>query len=367
MSIKQHDNTYLQAGKHIDDKYFNENNQRYASVEAVYTRIRKAERVLDGVHCVSVTVDDVETGVEYWFHTNTDTLEVKTGQPIDMFIASSLTVGTAVDGFLLVWDGITGRLAKMAGIVANAIGQMVINTTGVGLTVTSDYVGIEAEANGAGTFAYSAKSDNVPIQLCNMSTTPTGKRIGSVTRANSAGITVENGFALTRNVRIPVLGWTDPVLSETNGFRESIVVTDNTQAAECTQWELELLKNGLLTKVAWIDHEGNFVTIGGGGQNIYDIILPNAASVQSRCDGVLKLPVGWTIAADSVNDHDLLVTHGLGRNIVSVTVFRVDAFGERFLYGNLAYSGITAPTTSTLLIQGLATSETQIIIHITFS
>jgi hypothetical protein len=357
MSIKKHDNTYLKAGKHLDDKYFNENGERYATVAAVLARIPKGERVLDGVHNVM--------GVDYWFHTDTDTLEIKSNGALDRFIKTNLDV--SVDRCIAVWDGETARLVRMVNATIDEQGQMVINATGIGITATSDYVGVEAIANGIGTFAISGKSDNAPMQLCNMSTAPTGKRIGSVVRSDSAHLTAENGFALTRDVRVPVSGWTDPLLSETTGFRESVEITTNTVGAECTKWSLELLKDGTLTTVAWIDHEGNLVTIGGGGQNIYDIILPNAGSVQSRCDGVLKLPVGWTIAADSVNPNDLFVTHNLERNISSVTVFKVDAYGERFLYGNEAFAGILAPTTSTLKIEGLATVATQIIIHITFS
>jgi hypothetical protein len=99
----------------------------------------------------------------------------------------------------------------------------------------------------------------------------------------------------------------------------------------------------------------------------FDIILPNAVSVAARCVTPTSIPSGWTVAADVVNPNDLMITHGLGRKIANVTVFKSDANGERQLFGNLAFSGIIAPTSSVLKIEGLATTLNPIIIHLIFS
>jgi hypothetical protein len=99
---------------------------------------------------------------------------------------------------------------------------------------------------------------------------------------------------------------------------------------------------------------------------VYTIVLPSSGSVAGRCVTPISLPSGWTVAADS-NPNDLLITHGLGKGICNVTIFQTDSSGDRLLYANASHSGLIAPTTSTLRIEGLATITKTITIHMLFT
>lgn len=100
------------------------------------------------------------------------------------------------------------------------------------------------------------------------------------------------------------------------------------------------------------------------------ISLPGYTSVATRCSNAIAgvdYPTGWTLQADS-NPNDLLITHNLGRSTCSVTVFSLDATGERQLYANAAFSGvISKPLNNSLVIEGLATIPVNIKIFIIFS
>ena len=61
-----------------------------------------------------------------------------------------------------------------------------------------------------------------------------------------------------------------------------------------------------------------------------------------------------------------MVTHGLGRRVVSVTVFAVDGTQETQLFNTAAYNGIATTTTNILKIQSLATIQKVIKIYIIF-
>lgn len=103
--------------------------------------------------------------------------------------------------------------------------------------------------------------------------------------------------------------------------------------------------------------------------NPITIKLPGYPTVQTRCINAVEgtdYPTGWILQADS-NPNDLLITHNLGRSGAIVTVFSIDASGERQLFANAAFSGIISkPGNNQLVIEGLATVPLTIKIHITF-
>jgi hypothetical protein len=107
-------------------------------------------------------------------------------------------------------------------------------------------------------------------------------------------------------------------------------------------------------------------------QPVYTFTLPAASTVASRCAGTIIRGSGtsaWTIAVDT-NPIDLLITHGLNRNVVAVSVFAITTEGNRLLLNNAAYSGIISPIAdpqNTIRIESLATIELPIIINVTFS
>jgi len=104
-------------------------------------------------------------------------------------------------------------------------------------------------------------------------------------------------------------------------------------------------------------------------QVVFTITLPASSSVAGRCSGVIEgtdYPEGWIIS-EYVNPVDLIITHNLDRRIAQVTVFSVDGTEERQLFANAAYAGIVAPDKNTLIIEGLATINSDIVIHLIFS
>jgi len=118
------------------------------------------------------------------------------------------------------------------------------------------------------------------------------------------------------------------------------------------------------SKAAYGDHTHNDY------KSIYDINLPSATSVANRCSGAIAgvdYPVGWTVMAYNGNQNDLLIIHNLNRKIAQVTIFTMTSFGERLLYGNASHSGVIAQNSNTLRIEGLATVQQQLFIHLFFS
>jgi len=242
------------------------------------------------------------------------------------------------------------------------------------ITAHSDSnVAIESIALGEGAFAYSGISDYVPMQLANSNTATTGHRVVAVLRGDSAHVAGDNGFGLDIAFRLPCLGWTDPVMSEIPGGLLSCVLTDNTQNYEYSEHEVWLQKAGVLTKVMWLDGNGNLTVTGSinsvSSKTVFTITLPSSGSVSGRCATAvagIDYPIEWTIAADT-NPNDLLITHGLDRRIAAVSIYTVVGASERLLYANAAYAGIIAPTSSILRIEGLATVGTPIVIHCIFA
>jgi len=105
--------------------------------------------------------------------------------------------------------------------------------------------------------------------------------------------------------------------------------------------------------------------LAGVVQNVYTLKFPASESVAGRIGGVLSAPDGWTLAPGG-SAVDLLVTHGLSREIAGVTVWKIDSDGKRLLYGNAAYSGLLAPDNNSVLIESLATIALPIHIEFTF-
>lgn len=107
-------------------------------------------------------------------------------------------------------------------------------------------------------------------------------------------------------------------------------------------------------------------------QPVYTFTLPAASTVAGRCSGTIIRGNGtelWTLAVDS-NPIDILITHGLNRNVVAVSIFAVTSEGNRLLLNNAAYSGVVSPIANplnTVRIESLATIELPIIVNLTFS
>lgn len=101
--------------------------------------------------------------------------------------------------------------------------------------------------------------------------------------------------------------------------------------------------------------------------NLFDIVLPNAGSVQARCDGVISLPEGWIISAAPDNQYDILISHYLNRRFAFATVTAVAGETEQLLRDNGAFSGATAQSKSVLRILGLTAKPSPLVIHLFFS
>lgn len=103
--------------------------------------------------------------------------------------------------------------------------------------------------------------------------------------------------------------------------------------------------------------------------NIYLIALPKGNSVLERCAGAVQgidYPNNWTITKGT-NPLDLLITHNLDRRITDVKIYSVDESGDRLLYANAAYAGVTAISRNQLLVLALSTVPSPLVIHLIFS
>lgn len=85
----------------------------------------------------------------------------------------------------------------------------------------------------------------------------------------------------------------------------------------------------------------------------YQILLPASTSIAGRLAGVVTVPTGWTLSANSAVN--LLITHTLtGRKLSAINVFEIDGANERLLKPfEAAYSGVLC-NGLTVLIEGLA-------------
>jgi len=116
-----------------------------------------------------------------------------------------------------------------------------------------------------------------------------------------------------------------------------------------------------------LDSSHKFVNIPRGSGAPLDIVLPYANTVQGRCNGVIEIPDGWTIAAAPDNEYDLLITHNLNRRFVSATITAVIGTTEQLLQNNGAYAGITAESRNVLRILGLTEEPNTIAIYLIFT
>jgi hypothetical protein len=108
--------------------------------------------------------------------------------------------------------------------------------------------------------------------------------------------------------------------------------------------------------------------LNAGKQAEFRIILPSASTVAGRCVTPVELPSGWTVVAGVV-DTDLVITHNLNRECCLISVMSVD--GATFEKSNQPigsnYNNFKEDRYSNIVtIQGLATVEKQIIIHLLF-
>lgn len=91
--------------------------------------------------------------------------------------------------------------------------------------------------------------------------------------------------------------------------------------------------------------------------SLKQILLPAYASVAQRCSNAIEgtdYPTDWVITTGS-SEYDLLITHNLGKNIVDVKVFEINAdTTERMLPPfSAAYTGVLQNSTNQLLVEGL--------------
>lgn len=105
----------------------------------------------------------------------------------------------------------------------------------------------------------------------------------------------------------------------------------------------------------------------------YKIVLPSADTVAGRLVGLtegVNYPTGWVLTAD---DKDLIVTHGLDREVKEVTIWSKNTLEsiKRKEIGNAAYSGLYYPiggsTIDSVVIESLARVNSEITIYISFS
>ena len=96
------------------------------------------------------------------------------------------------------------------------------------------------------------------------------------------------------------------------------------------------------------------------------IILPSASTVAGRCTTPTQIPDGWTVGVGTT-DQDLLITHTLSsNNITDIKVWAEMTEGDRLMIGGLAFVGVLAPTSTTILIESICTKEYPIRIELIF-
>jgi hypothetical protein len=108
--------------------------------------------------------------------------------------------------------------------------------------------------------------------------------------------------------------------------------------------------------------------LAGVAQNVYTIHLPAAGSVAGRISGAImpEGTTGWSIAVGE-SDKDLVINHGLGRDITCVTVLSINGDKKRNLKDNAAYSGFEAQDSDTLLINAFAPFGVEINVNLIFA
>lgn len=264
-----------------------------------------------------------------------------------------------------IFNSTSGKSISGTNIIIDQYDQMSINSS----VDSGGYsIGLSSYANGDNGYGVIGLAKKSPVMGCSLNTNTTGRRNVFIARGDSSHTVPSNGYAIDYSVLIPYIGWTDPLLSEKPGSYISTVITDVTSGSENVGFDFWSLRDGVMTKQMSIDSMGN-ISSNNTSRNIFTLTLPSAGSVSARCSGAVSgvdYPAGWSIGSDT-NPNDLLITHSLGRRIVSVSVYTVVGASERLLYANAAYSGIIAPTSSTLRIEGLATVGTPIVIHCVFA
>jgi hypothetical protein len=105
-------------------------------------------------------------------------------------------------------------------------------------------------------------------------------------------------------------------------------------------------------------------------QNVYTINFTSSSSdIGVRCAAAIETtdyPTGWTLAA-AANPNDLQITHNLARKIAMVSVFYMDGTEQILLMGNLGYTGVSATSTSILVVKGLSTKAFPLVVQLIFA
>lgn len=117
---------------------------------------------------------------------------------------------------------------------------------------------------------------------------------------------------------------------------------------------------------AWISNQGLL------NNDSYKIILPSADTVTGRLVGLtegVNFPTGWVLSPDG---NDLVVTHGLDREVKDVVIWSKNTPEaiKRKEIGNAAYSGIyqaIGTAYNSFVIESLATVPSEITIYISFA
>jgi uncharacterized protein (TIGR02145 family) len=250
--------------------------------------------------------------------------------------------------------------------------NIVANSSSSGITIlgTSNYVGIQGVGVGVTGYGIVGQASAIPISAMTLDTASNTIKTCLALEADSAHTSVADEYGLQMDYNMPWLG-------NSNNYKAGSVAciwTDVTHSSEDSRFEWWLRSAGTMVKMATLSSVGD-LTIEGNlyanntQQNVYTITLDNDVSVATRCsdavDGV-DYPTGWTLGAYIGNPNDIEIVHNLDRRIVYVTVYTVSGTSERQLLGNAAYSGIIAPDKNTLIIEGLATIATDIVIHLVF-
>ncbi|MHB8871055.1 MAG: hypothetical protein ACYC5G_01185 [Candidatus Doudnabacteria bacterium] len=103
-------------------------------------------------------------------------------------------------------------------------------------------------------------------------------------------------------------------------------------------------------------------------QIVIEMTLPFASTVAGRIAAATEgtdYPTGWVLTVGT-SPVDIVITHGTGRRVASVSVCAVTGTEEQALFNTAAYNGWKTPDTNSLLIQSLATIPKQIKIYMIF-
>lgn len=141
-----------------------------------------------------------------------------------------------------------------------------------------------------------------------------------------------------------------------------VAVTDVTKQATAEDFnEIKAVVNAIADAVD---------LLGGGTQSVFAVYLPTSGSAPvspaTRISGAYVVPAGWTIAVGA-SPVDIVITHGLGKRVASVTVFAITGTEQQQLFGSTAFNGVITADANTLKIQSFATIAKELYVYIVFN